>query len=160
MLGTLGRAPTPAHRPPAGAWPDLAVRLSTGGPPRRFGRGYAALWDSISMLTPGFPLADPFPGCPAFRARRAKARRRTESPSPQCGPRAALLLLWALLAGCGAGEKTPAFTWTGRWEKTELEGCYHSYIRLEDGRIACFQNRYSEKTPFGELVLRQYNYAT
>ena len=50
------------------------------------------------------------------------------------------LLLWALVAGCYAGEKTPQFTWTGRWEKTELEGSYHSYIKLEDGRIACFQN--------------------
>jgi len=55
--------------------------------------------------------------------------------SSMCGP-----LLLAVVAGCYAGEKTPAFTWTGRWEKTELQGSYHSYIKLEDGRIACFQN--------------------
>ncbi len=53
---------------------------------------------------------------------------------------ACCLLLCVLVAGRGAAEKTPAFTWTGPWEKTELVGCYHSYIKLEDGRIACFEN--------------------
>ena len=31
-------------------------------------------------------------------------------------------------------------TWQGRWEPTELLGCYHSYVRLPDGTFACFQN--------------------
>ena len=55
--------------------------------------------------------------------------------SSMCGP-----LLLAMVAWCRAGENTPVFTWTGRWEKTELIGSYHSYIKLADGRIACFRN--------------------
>jgi hypothetical protein len=53
---------------------------------------------------------------------------------------ACCLLLWALVAGHGAEKKTPEFTWTGRWEKTDLVAAYHSYIKMEDGRIACFEN--------------------
>lgn len=52
---------------------------------------------------------------------------------------ACCVLLWALVVGYGEEKKTPTFTWTGRWEKTELLGCYHSYIKMKDGRIACFE---------------------
>ena len=50
------------------------------------------------------------------------------------------LLLWVLVVGYGAVKKTPTFKWTGRWEKTDLVGAYHSYIKMEDGRVACFEN--------------------
>ncbi len=51
-------------------------------------------------------------------------------------------LLLMVLAGCHrAEEKTPTFQWTGRWDKTDLVGAYHTYIRLEDGRVACFANQ-------------------
>jgi len=50
------------------------------------------------------------------------------------------LLLWTLAIGYGQEEKTPTFTWTGRWEKAEISGSYHSYLKLEDRRIACFYN--------------------
>ncbi len=49
-------------------------------------------------------------------------------------------LLGALVVGYGAEDKTPELTWTGRWEKTELIGSYHSFIKMEDGRIASFVN--------------------
>ncbi len=50
------------------------------------------------------------------------------------------LLLWALTVGYGEEMKTPTFNWTGRWEKTDLLGAYHSYVKLDDGRIACFED--------------------
>ncbi len=50
------------------------------------------------------------------------------------------LLLSALVVGYGEDKKTPAFNWTGRWEKTDLVGAYHSYVKMKDGRIACFEN--------------------
>ena len=53
---------------------------------------------------------------------------------------ACCLLLGALAAGHAAEKKPPTFKWTGRWEKTDLVGAYHSYIKLEDGRVACFEN--------------------
>jgi len=50
------------------------------------------------------------------------------------------LVLWALVVGYGEEKKTPTFTWTGRWEKTDLLGAYHSYVKMKDGRIACFED--------------------
>src|SRR5690349_17739906 len=77
-------------------------------------------------------------------------------------------LLLAVLAGCNRAEKKPpTFQWTGRWEKTDLVGAYHSYIKLEDGRVACFENNGETAlniaftrepgnllswTPYGELM--------
>ena len=51
------------------------------------------------------------------------------------------LLLWILMGGFGPKDTTPAFAWTGPWEKTGLTGSYHSYVKLDDGRVACFCNR-------------------
>jgi len=51
---------------------------------------------------------------------------------------ACCLLLGALAIGHAAEKKPPTLKWAGKWEKTELIGSQHSYIKLEDGRIACF----------------------
>jgi len=53
----------------------------------------------------------------------------------------ACCLLLVVLAGCHrAPKKPPTLQWTGQWERTDLVGAYHSYIRMDDGRVAYIGN--------------------
>ena len=45
----------------------------------------------------------------------------------------------ALCARVVCAEPDP-WRWQGEWQPTGLLGCYHSYVAMSDGRLACFQN--------------------
>jgi hypothetical protein len=54
---------------------------------------------------------------------------------------ACCLLLVVLAGGLRAQKKPPTLEWAGQWERTDLLGAYHSYIRMDDGRVANFGDR-------------------